>query len=559
MVKFTDDFYLQGRLWEIAKRQARQQNQLPKLERYLAKKSDVVAQIRAWVLRFELEEINFSAFAAQLKAFSHPLADSYIVQIGALHGDSLHHHQTVHYYLSQESQELDPQNTNLSRAVLFKHSPPTEPCHLEAAVRLQFGLGISLICLEQLGRGKHLLEKAKHAADRLGIPIMALDAELSIAIAALSEGDHLRANQLLLEFGKFGDISQMITQEDNAVTQLVLAEALVGSAALHGIHSPVGSQPRSGPLPERILAWLGELNHSLTFPRGLALLPWASDAVRYPGIESVLRFFRLEQTFLISLRGLHLPQLQEAAQKLLDLDLPAKKNSLAFELCFWIKQNALIHTGHASFALELLRENPISGAVNNDFCRTLRFATALQCQFFLGDGFTVREVGEHLEAALRYLEGQSLHRDRVLDFICQGAPNIALFLHHLGCTIPELNSYLERCVWVKRDGAYLEGVRIPEYPLIAGHSFPEIFELHSGDPTVDYDKKLIKRTQRHRKTLEHYLEIKTSPKANSSAVVRGKLSKNDPYPAQVSDVLVQNTLAHLISQNAIPDSIKPIK
>ncbi len=556
MVKFTNDFYLQGKLWEIARRQAKQQNQLLKLEQYLAKKSDVVAQIRALVLRFELEEINFPTLSSQLKTLSHPLADSYIVQIGALHGDSLHHHQTVHFYLSQE---LDPQNTHLPRAVLFEHTPPTEPCHLEAAVRLQYGLGISLICLEQLGKGKHLLEKAKHAADRLGIPIMALDAELSIAITALSEGDHPRANQLLLEFGKFGDISQMITLEDNAVTQLVLAEALGGSAALHSIHSPVGSRPRSGPLPERILAWLGELNHGVTFPRGLALLPWATDAVRYPGIESVLQFFRLEQKFLISLRGLHLLQLQEAAQKLLDLDLPAKKNSLAFELCFWIKQNALIHTGHASFALEQLRQNPISGAVNSDFCKTLRFATALQCQFFLGDGFTVREVGEHLEAALRYLEGQSVNRDRVLDFICQGAPNIALFLHHLGCTIPELNSYLERCVWVKRDGAYLEGVRIPDYPLIAGHSFPEMFELQSADHMADYDKKLIKRTQRHRKALEGQLKIKTSRKVSSSQMMSEKLSKNDPYPAQVSDVMVQNTLAHLISQNAIPDNINLIK
>jgi hypothetical protein len=553
MVKFTNDFYLQGRLWEIAKRQARQQNQLPKLERHLAKKSDVVAQIRALVLRFEQEEINFSSLSAQLKAFSHPLADSYIVQIGALHGDSLHHHQTVHFYLAQE---LDSQNTNLPRAVLFQQTPISEPCHLEAAVRLQYGLGISLICLEQLGKGKHLLEKAKHAADRLGIPIMALDAELSIAITALAEGDHLRANQFLLEFGRFGDISQMITQEDNAVTQLVLAEAILGAAAL-----PVaGSRFQSGPLPERILAWVGELKHSVTFPRGLASLPWVTDAVRYPGIKSVLQFFRLEHTFLVALRGLHLPQLQEAAQSLLELPLPAKKNFLAFELCFWIKQNALIHTGHASFALEQLRETPISGAVNSDFCRTLRFATALQCQFFLGDGFTVREVGEHLEAALRYLEGQSLHRDRVLDFICQGAPNIALFLHHLGCTIPELNSYLERCVWVKRDGAYLEGVRIPKYPLIAGHSFPEMFEVQqSADHTTGHDKKLIQRTQRHRKALEVQLEIKTSQKDGSSQFTLGKLSKNDPYPAQVSDVLVQNVLAHLISQKAIPDSVKPIK
>jgi hypothetical protein len=195
--KSLDELFRLGFSWEKGKRQAKLQNQLPKLEYFLSKQVDILAQIRLTCLRFDLKKINFTEFSDTLHIFQHPLAESYIVQYGSRFGDFNHHQRVVDWYLP--SSELYPQPQH----ILIGLQPLSEPYHFEAIVRLNYGLGTSLIALERFREGKMLLEKAKSGAARLGISVMTLDSELGLAMTALSEGDHRRANKLLAEFSKF--------------------------------------------------------------------------------------------------------------------------------------------------------------------------------------------------------------------------------------------------------------------------------------------------------------------------------------------------------------------
>jgi hypothetical protein len=199
---------------------------------------------------------------------------------------------------------------------------------------------------------------------------------------------------------------------------------------------------------------------------------------------------------------------------------------LAYDLCFWIKGNAYIYAGSPDLAFDALREDLALGLPNSDLSRTLRFITALQCQFFLGDSLTVWEIKILLEPAMRYLQQQTTHREQILDFIYQGAPNAVLFLHHIGCSVPEIATYLKGCLWVKQEAAYFHEKRVAGYPIALGHGYAELFSQNSQTSS----RTLLERTKAHRKAL-------------------GILTV--PYPPQVSDALVSNTLAHLIAQNVI--------
>jgi hypothetical protein len=72
---------------------------------------------------------------------------------------------------------------------------------------------------------------------------------------------------------------------------------MVLSGALQGSSSPL-ILPQTISLPERMKVWIGELAKAVTYPRGKALLPFASSPKIYPGIGTVLQFFNAEHELL---------------------------------------------------------------------------------------------------------------------------------------------------------------------------------------------------------------------------------------------------------------------